>query len=252
MWVSILIANLMIWPLYAGIVSLDLCADQWLLGFSKREDIHSISYLAKDSELSYLSHQARFLRTHSGAAEGLLLDSSINTAIGYEPISPTIKKLCRKRGIKLISLSYPQSFQELKNQIKFLSRSFHQIPLGNKWIKQLTSPSCPSSHKAVFYGAHGFCPGNYTLLNEVLQSAGYENIYNNKKGWTHNSLESFLLSSSLSAVFFSDPLPSSSLWRWLEKKQIILKKVPYRLTLCPYPPAILELRDFLKWTLHAR
>ena len=248
MWAPIFIFSFMIGSLYAGVVSLDLCADQWLLGFLKKEDIHSVSYLAKDPALSYLSHQASSLRTHSDAVESILFDSAVKTVIGYEPISPLIKKLCRKRGIKLIVLSYPQSFQELKNQIKFLSHSFHQPPLGDRWIKQLTSPSvCSFPPKAVFYGTHGFCPGNHTLLNEVLKSAGYENIYSNKKGWTHNSLES-LLFDSLSVVFFSDPLSTSALWRWLEKKQVKLKKVPYRLTLCPYPPAILELKDFMKRT----
>lgn len=250
MWAHIFIFSFLNWPLWAGIVSLDLCADQWLLGLAKKEEIHSISYLAKDPELSYLASQATSVPTHSGTAESLL-NPAIKTMIGYEPISPVVKKLCQKKGIHLIALSYPHSFQELKKQILFLSQFFHQPRRGNKWIQQLNHLCYAHSlGKAAFYGAHGLSPGNNTLLSEVLTAAGYENLYRDKEGWTYNSLES-LLSAPVAAVFFSDPPIPHPLWNLLEKKNITLKKIPYRLTLCPYPPAIFDLIHFLKEASHA-
>lgn len=249
MWARIFIFSVLIGPLWASIVSLDLCADQWVLGLTHREEIHSISYLAQDKELSYLAAQAQGLPTHSGTLENFL-DPSIKIIIGYEPISIPVKKLCRKRGILLIELSYPQSFDELKKQILLLTRLFHKEPQGEKWIRQLASfKKDPSRGTAVFYGTQGLSPGNHTLFNDILNAAGYDNLYEYKKGWTYNPVES-LLSAALSALFFLDPPPATSLWAHLKKK-IRTQEISHRLTLCPYPPAVFDLIDRLKKDPHA-
>ena len=237
-------------PLSASILSLDLCADQWLLGMASPEEIHSVSYVGQDPELSYLASRTSSVPTHRGTAEDLM-NPALKMVIGYEPISPVIKKLCQKKKIRLIALSYPHSFQELEKQILFLSHVFHSVQ-GEKWIQRLkkNSPCTSCTQKAAFYEAQGLSPGNHTLLNEVLLAAGYENLYGTKEGWTYNSLES-LLSTPLSAVFFSDTPRPHPLWDHLKKKKITLQKIPYRLTLCPYPPAVFELIRLLRETSHA-
>ena len=248
MWARIFIFSFLTLPLSAKIISLDLGADQWVLGLAKKEDIYAVSYLAKDADMSYQASSAEGLPTHTGTPEEFL-DPAIKTMIGYEPISPLIKKLCQKKGITLIALSYPHSFQQLKEQITDLCRFFDQRELGNKWIQKLSFSSGHPHRIAAFYGAQGLSPGNNTLLNEVLQVAGYKNLYAHKNGWTYNNSES-LLASSLSAIFFTDPTPSHQIWQWMRKKKVTLKTAPYRLTLCPYPPALFELIEFLKEAQH--
>lgn len=249
MWARIFIFSMVAYPLWASVVSLDLGADQWVLGLGLREKIHSVSYLARNSDLSYLAAEAQGLSTHSGALEDFL-DPAIKTIIGYEPISLPLKKLCQKRRIHLIELSYPRSFEELKKQILLLTRLFHQEPRGKEWIRELgTLKKISARGTATFYGAQGLAPGNHTLLNDVLNAAGYDNLYAHKEGWTYNSVES-LLSTPLSVLFFLDPPPASSLWGHLRKK-IRTKEILHRLTLCSYPPAVLELIDQLKKGPHA-
>lgn len=249
MWARIFIFSFILLPLSAKIVSLDLCADQWVLRLAHKKDIHAVSYLAHDPELSYEAAAAANVPTHKGAPEDFL-NPAIKTIIGYEPISPLIKKICQKKGITLISLSYPRSLSELKKQITQLARFFHQKDIEKEWIQQLTFSPLLLGRTAAFYGAHGLCPGTQTLLNDVLQASGYTNLYRSKKGWTYNPLESLLVP-SLSALFFTDPPSSHPLWQWMQNKNVILKTIPYRLTLCPYPPAILDLVKLLKESSHA-
>jgi iron complex transport system substrate-binding protein len=249
MWARIFIFSVFASPLWASVVSLDLGADQWVVGLVPRAQIHSVSYLARNPDLSCLAAEAQGLSTHSGALEDFL-DPAIKIIIGYEPISIPLKKLCQKRKIHLIELSYPRSFEELKKQILLLTGLFHQEPRGKEWIRELGAFKKASSRgTATFYGAHGLGPGNHTLLNDVLNAAGYDNLYSHKKGWTYNSAES-LLTTPLSVLFFLDPPPATSLWTHLKKK-IRTTEIPSRLTLCPYPPAVLELIDQLKKGPHA-
>lgn len=246
MWVQLFIFSWVIIPTWASVVSLDLGADQWVLGLAPKTAIHSLSYLAHDKQISYLASQATNIRFHSGSLD-YFLDPTIKTVIGYEPISIPLKKLCQRRGIYLIELSYPRSFAELKEQIIMLTTFFHQSEQGKKWIHHLTSlegnkPRCT----AAFYSAHGLAPGGHTLLNDVLTAGGYDNLYKNKKGWTYNSLES-LLTSPLCSLFFLDAAPQSPspLWNHLKKK-MKLKQISQRLTLCPYPPAVFDLINSLR------
>ncbi|MFN7662361.1 MAG: hypothetical protein ACK5PQ_01355 [Alphaproteobacteria bacterium] len=239
MWACTFIFSIFFLPLAASILSLDLGADQWVVDLADHDDIYAVSHLAKDPQLSFVSSQAQSLRTHKGSPE-ILFHPSLKMVIGYAPISPLIEKICKDRKIKLVTLSYPQSLQELEQQVHLFSRLFPCSRKPETWLQDLKLSQKTPRATAVFWGRAGLCPGGSTLLNDLLKTTPYENLYEKKKGWTYNSLES-LIQPSLVAVFFLDPAAPHPLWSLLEKKGIRLQILPHKLTLSPYPPALIEL-----------
>ena len=248
MWARIFVFSFLFSSLSAKIVSLDLCADQWVLGLVEKKEIYAVSCLAKEADLSYLAQKAENIKTHAGSPEEFL-DPSIRTIIGYEPISPLLKKVLKKRKVTLILLKHPDSFQKLKTQTMLLTKIFKKESLGEKWIHRLSKKHPLPKKNAAFYGTQGLCPGGETLFSDILKTAGYQNIYRHKKGWTYNSLESLLLV-PLSILFLSAPPDAHPLWDYLKKKTV-LKVLPRRLTLCSYPPAIFDLIQVLGDSHHA-
>ena len=90
--------------------------------------------MAKNPELSYLAQKAENVKTHKGSPEEFL-SPKIKIAIGYEPISPLLKKLFKKRRVKLIALTHPESISTLQKQILFLTTFFRKKSLGIQWKK---------------------------------------------------------------------------------------------------------------------
>ncbi len=245
MWARVFIFSCLL-QAHASIVSLDLCADQWVLELVPRTDIFAVTYLAQDPDISFFASRTRGLKTHRAHAEELL-DPAIKTAIAMDSLDPFIKNILTKRGVKIIVLKPPQTLQEVQEQRQFLIK---ELGLKDHHVKEIKG--CCQGPTAVFYGAAGLSPGTQTLLDEALRKAGFKNGLQTFKGWKYIDWEK-IVATNPSFLFLLEDCPQNRdhpFWKHFmrDKKMILL---PKRLTLCACSSATNELIETMKKAHHA-
>jgi iron complex transport system substrate-binding protein len=240
MWARVFIFSCLL-QAHASIVSLDLCADQWVLELVPRTDIFAVTYLAQDPDISFLASRAVGLKTHRVHAEELL-DPAIKTAIAMDSLDPFLRNILTKRGIKIIVLKSPKTLEEMRTQRHFLIK---ELGLKDPHVKEIKG-YCQGP-TAVFYGAAGLSPGAQTLLDEALRKAGFKNGFQTFKGWKYVDWEK-ILNANPSLLFLLEDCPqnkSHPFWKhFMKNKKMIL--LPKRLTLCACSSATNELIETMK------
>ena len=229
----------------ASIISLDLCADQWVLELVPRTNIFAVTYLAQDPEISFFSSRTAGLKTHRVHAEELL-DPAIKTAIATDSLDPFVKNILTKRGIKIIVLKSPKTLEEVKVQRHFLIKELglkDHFPEEAKNRRQETV----LLESAICYGAAGLSPGAQTLLDKALVKAGFENGFKTFNGWRYVDWEK-ILDANPSLLFLLEDRPQNKghpFWKhFMKNKKMIL--LPKRLTLCACSSATNELIETMK------
>ncbi len=240
MWARVFIFS-WFFQAHASIISLDLCADQWVLELVPRTDIFAVTYLAQDPDISFFASRTMGLKTHRAHAEELL-DPAIKIAIATDSLNPFVKNVLTKRGVKIIVLKSPQTLQEVQKQRQLLIK---ELGLNTHCLPQITSQR--QGPIAICYGAAGLSPGVRTLLDEVLTEAGFENGFKKFKGWKYMDWEKILDANPALLFLLEDPLKNTShpFWKHFRKnKKMVL--LPKRLTLCACSSATNELIETMK------
>ena len=224
----------------AKVASLDLGADQWVLGLCDKKDIFAVTYLASSKDLSYLSERAKGVRTHKGHIE-TFLSGDVKIVVAYRPISPFYLKVFKRKGIQTILLDAPKSLSDLKKQTSYVAKKLGAEEKSASLIKQINRIYGKENESALFYGSHGLCPGTKTFMSDLLENLGFQPP--RFKGWRYLSKEC-ILKLNPKYIFFLGPIPSGPFWKALNRKTCF-QKVPSRLTLTTYPEAVSELAEII-------
>lgn len=221
---------------YGRVLSLDLAADQWVLGLCAKENIHAVSYLAQMPQFSFLHQKAQNIPTHRGNIEDFL-DPNITLIIGYRPISPLHEKLFKKTRARVILLEAPTSIQALKEQIEYLTRVFNQPQKRTAWLQKIKCIQKKKRSKILLFTGHRHAPGQKTLFGELLTKMGYE--MPPYLGWQYLSLEKILVYGP-QYIFYTEPQPNTPFWKTMAKKTHF-HQIQQSTTLTPYPDALFAL-----------
>ena len=179
-------------------VSLDFCADQYLLALANPAQIMAVSKRATD-ENSYFREKAMGLDHFGGTVEEVLRlrpDVVIGTDWAFM-ILPVLSQY----GIKTNVPDYGhQSYVLFKNIARFgdvLGRSDQAKKLIADYQKRLkTLKNIPKSKlTAAYITPSGYTGGTGTYIDDVISLAGYSSFAaaNNIVGWQPISLETLLL-----------------------------------------------------------
>ena len=226
----------------AQTLSLDLGADQWVLGLLAKKDIYAVSHLATSPSLSYLHHKTQGVRIHHNRPEEFL-NNTIKMVIGYHPISPFYKMLFKKKGVRVVELKHPQTLEELKQQIMFITRLFNQKRKGEIWCRQLAHICQRKRGKILIFTGHRYAPGRHTLYGAITEKLGFARPP--FKGWRYLSLER-VLTYAPDHIGYTTPLPRTPFWQGMCKKARCVH-INQSHILSPYPEAVLSLaRDLEK------
>lgn len=183
------------------ILSLDLCADQWLLWLFPHEEIAAITHLAKDPHISYFAERAQGLPTHDGRIE-TILQRGATTVIADSYIDPHKEMMLKKMGIKVIVLPPLNSIDTLAKRIDFLLELYPKLStllidakasihrLKKKFLKAKTKGN--AKRKGIFLTMGGLVAGPKTFLSEWLLTESIENSHQyrlHNRGWEYTTLE---------------------------------------------------------------
>lgn len=174
------------------IVSLDYCADQYVLKFADREDILALSPDAR-KRFSYMRAEAAGIPTvRPRAADVLALqpDMVVRTYGGGHDIADFMQE----PGVPVVQIGFPQSIAEVRDEMLRVGTELGKPDEAEKLVadmdrrlKALAERSGPQ-REVLYMTPAGVTAGEGTLVHELFVAAGLEN-FQDRPGWNPLPLE---------------------------------------------------------------
>lgn len=174
------------------IVSLDYCADQYVLKFADREDILALSPDAR-KRFSYMRAEAAGIPTvRPRAADVLALqpDMVVRTYGGGHDIADFMQE----PGVPVVQIGFPQSITEVRGEVlrvgTELGKPDEAVALVAEMERRLkVLADRPGPPREVLYMTPaGVTAGEGTLVHELFVAAGLRN-FQDRAGWNPLPLE---------------------------------------------------------------
>lgn len=163
------------------IVSLNLCADQYLLALADPGQIVALTQFARDPEMSAAAGKARAFHSTRGSAEEVLAlrPDLILATPGRR--RETMARL-QGRDIATLDVSFANNYADIVAQIRSVAVAVGHPARGEALIvhmdRQLASIPATAGRGAVaaYYQRRGFLTGTGTLIDDLMQRVGLRNL----------------------------------------------------------------------------
>ena len=185
-------------PLQA--VSLDYCADQYLIALAEPGQIMAVSPNAT-SEYSFLAEQAGGLASLRASAEEILVlqpDLAIRQFGGEREILPLLGRL----GIAVVQLGFSDSPESARSNLRLVARALGREEKAEELIADMNRRLSVVAERnrgrgltAIYLTPGGFTSGGGTFIDAVIRSAGLDNIgaAGGRQGWYDLNLENLVM-----------------------------------------------------------
>lgn len=181
------------------IVSLNPCLDAILVEVADRQQIKALSHYSRIRQQSNLYDLAlTFPQTHGTAEEIISLRPDL--VLGSLHGDRATRNALNRMGITPSIFGVPASISENQQQVRDIARLVGHPARGESLIERINAalsasrPHHPRRLRALIYQPNGFAAGQGTLMSEMMEIAGFENVageYGVGK-WGNVSLESLL------------------------------------------------------------
>lgn len=161
------------------VVSLNLCADQFVLALADRARVAALSPLAADPSLSAAAQAARGLPTARPVLEEILPlrpDLAIAGAWGGARVVAALEA----RGVRIVRLGLAANFDDIVAQVRAVAEAVGEIARGEALVAAMearvaTVRASARNRRVLIWEARGFTAGEATLADWVLRAAGWRN-----------------------------------------------------------------------------
>lgn len=193
------------------IVSLDLCADQYVLKYADRDRILAVSPEA-DLEISYMREAAKGISQVRPLAENILLLKPDLIVRAYGG-GPNAEHFFERAGIPVLNVGWASDVEDIKQVVLNIAAGLGAPQAGLETVTDIENrlaaiipPAKPVS--ALYMTASGYSTGSDTLIDDFFLLAGLEN-YSRKSGWHALPLEDLAQSApDLIALAYHESLGS--------------------------------------------
>jgi iron complex transport system substrate-binding protein len=172
------------------VVSLDYCADQFVLALADREQILALS---KDSEraFSHLRQKAAGIPKVRAAAEDVvaLQPDLVVRSWGGEARALA---LYERFGIKTVQIGYADNVEDTGRLLREVAAAIGQQDRAEAILAAAPAPAAPTGRAALYVTPGGVSAGKDTMIESIMTHAGLVNA-NRGTGWTSLPLESLVL-----------------------------------------------------------
>ena len=164
------------------IVSLNLCADQYLMALAEPTQVSALTHHARNPSLSFQAEAAQGWPVSNGGGEDLM-QLQPDLIIASKIRRPTIKAFLDGQGIPVIEIGPARSYDDVKRQLRKIADAIGRSAKAEALIKEMddrlnaVTDNLPQSQKrAAHYQRRGFVSGNNTLFSDIMDKAGLINI----------------------------------------------------------------------------
>ena len=164
------------------VVSLNLCADAYLMAFAKPEQILGLTQQSSDPTLSAFVEEASNFPVSGGRMSNILEQQpDIIIINNYSP--PPNKALMDRLGIKIVKLDAANSYQSARTEILQLGKAIHRLEAAKAYLAQLDKELEDARHteltympSIINYQRRGIVVGETHILDDIIQLAGAQNL----------------------------------------------------------------------------
>lgn len=163
------------------IVSLNLCADQYLLALADRGQIAAVTRLSRDPAMSAVAAQAASYPVTRGTGEDVLaLRPDLVIADPYW--RPETMARLRARGIATLALPPADSYAAIRDQARQVAAAIGRPDRGDRLVAVMdralaaVPPGAGRGRVAAYYQRRGFLTGGGTLVDEMMRRVGLANL----------------------------------------------------------------------------
>lgn len=164
------------------IVSLNLCADQYLLALADRAQVATLSHNARNPALSFGAEMAKEWPVSDGNAEELTVLKP-DLVIASRIRRPEIRIFLETQNIPVLEIEPAHTLEDIRAQTLAIAGAIGAEARGAALIADiegrlaLARQSAPEKRPAAaHYQRRGFISGQATLMSEIMDWAGLENI----------------------------------------------------------------------------
>ncbi|MDY1006787.1 MULTISPECIES: ABC transporter substrate-binding protein [unclassified Sphingomonas] len=165
----------------ARIVSLNLCADQYLLALADPAQIVALTRFARDPNMSAAANAARTMPVSRGSAEDvLMLRPDLVIASPFR--RQTVTAVLAGRNVATLDLPPADSYAAIVTQVRQVAAAIGHPDRGETLIRRMDTalarlPRAPGGGRtAAYYQRRGFLTGTGTLVDELMQRLGLANL----------------------------------------------------------------------------
>lgn len=173
-------ANPISGPTPRRVVSLNLCADQYLMALADPGQIAALTQHARDPFMSATADRARAMPYATGNAEEVLaLQPDLVIA------SPTRRRetlaILGSRNIPIFPLSSADSYVKIRQQMREVAKMVGHVDRGEKLVAEMDRemaglPRAKGKPVIAYYQRRGFLTGGGTLVDDLIKRAGGINL----------------------------------------------------------------------------
>ncbi|MEL6529510.1 MAG: ABC transporter substrate-binding protein [Pseudomonadota bacterium] len=174
------------------IISLDYCADQYVLKFADRDHILALSPDA-EKHFSFMRNAAVGLqKVRPRTADVLALEPDL--VVRSYGGGPNVTTFLERAGVPVVQIGFPGSIAEVRSEVVRLGTELGAPEKAkstademDRRLAAVASGKTPSK-EALYMTPYGFTTGEGTLTNELITTAGLLN-FQDRPGWNPLPLE---------------------------------------------------------------
>lgn len=234
---AVLVVALMVGGAVAGsaaalsprVVSLDYCADQYVLGLADREAIAAVSTHADDRH-SYLRAQAQGLPQLRDDAEDVLALAPDLIVRGYDA-GRRASVYYQRLGLETFELGFASDFDDVEAMIRRTALALGEPERGEARIAHMRSQLARAADgprlRALYMTPSGLTTGSGTLMHAFMRAAGFDNVIAEQgmTGWVSVPLEQLHMQAPdviLAAFFDGETAPIDS---WSASRHSVFRRM---------------------------
>ena len=199
------------------VVSLDYCADQYVLRFAHREAIAALSPDA-GKRFSYMRAEAQGLPTvRPRAADVLALepDLVVRSYGGDADVVGFLEEL----GVPVVQIGFPQTLAEVRDEVVRVGGALGAPGEAERVAADMAHrlaalpPPAEPRRRALYMTPGGVTSGEGTLVHDMLAAAGYAN-FQRRPGWNPLPLERLAYEAPdvVAAAFYEGDAGATDRW----------------------------------------
>jgi iron complex transport system substrate-binding protein len=223
------------------VLSLDQCADQYVLAMAPRADIVGLSTRARNHD-SYLRNEANGLPERRATAESALA-AAPDVVVRYWGGDDRLVADLERRGVRVLTIDDAIDFAGVRTNIRKVADGLGERAAGERLVAgmdaELAAAAGAGGGRGIYYlTSGGDTLGPATLIDAMIGAAGFTNLAPHP-GYGVISLERLLLDPPSLFVlgFYDDTLDANE--RWSVGREAALRRLTARRASVSLPGAIL-------------
>jgi iron complex transport system substrate-binding protein len=207
------------------VLSVDQCADQYVLALADRSTIVGVSRLATGPD-SWLRDKAAGLPQARATLEAVLAARPQAVVRSWTPDARLVPAL-RARGVEVVQLEDPQDFDGVRRNIRAVAAALGREPEGEAVVRDMDAKLARArgawgGRRALYLTPYAYTAGPGTMVNAILRAAGLTNAAS-APGYSAVPLERLTLDPPDAVVLaFFDPQHEG---RWAVGRRPLFKRL---------------------------